>query len=95
MKTKHTPGPWEVKGTNPPMIYAREGLDIIAMIDSMGEVTLEQEAANARLIAAAPKLLAALRLVAIDYAGETPTGSDPRSRAIRAASAAIAEATGE
>ena len=94
MKTMHTKGPWAVKGTNPPMIYAREGLDIIAMIDSMGEMTLDQEAANARLISAAPELLEVLNtldtwLIAPDTAPETCA----EMRAI--ARAAIAKATRE
>jgi len=93
MKTMHTKGPWAVKGTNPPMIYAREGLDIIAMIDSMGEMTLDQEAANARLISAAPELLEALELAAADYGLDTEDGDDPHSNAIRAVFAAIAKAT--
>lgn len=33
--------------------------------------------------------IAALELVAIDYAGEVPSGDDPRSNAIRAVRAAL------
>jgi len=60
MNAKHTAGPWAVKGSNPPRVYARDGYDIIAACDSIMEMTHEQELANARLIAAAPELLAAL-----------------------------------
>lgn len=58
---KHTAGPWHVEGANPPRIYARDGLDIIAQCDSMKEMPRGKEAANARLIAAAPELLEALQ----------------------------------
>lgn len=57
MNTKHTAGPWYVIGSNPPMIYTKDALDIICQCDSAGEMTRAQEQANARLIAAAPELL--------------------------------------
>ena len=53
----HTRAPWYVIGTNPPRVYARDGLDIIAQCDSGKESSISQELANARLIAAAPNLL--------------------------------------
>jgi hypothetical protein len=60
-KTKFTIGSWFVDGFNPPRIYANDGVDIIAQCDSMGEKSNAEELANARLIAAAPELLAALQ----------------------------------
>lgn len=62
-KLKHTPGPWQLKGLNPPRIYADEGKEIIAQCDSGGEMTQGQEKANARLIASAPELLEALEML--------------------------------
>jgi len=91
MTTQHTPGPWTTDGA------ARTGdLDVISPI---GRITLidcefsdESEdvlTANARLIAAAPDLLAALEglLNALPSATTHP--------AIKAARAAITKATGE
>lgn len=64
MKTKHTPGPW--KATRDPRteynytIGCKKG--ILAFTDSAGcSLTPEEIEANARLIAAAPDLLAALQ----------------------------------
>jgi hypothetical protein len=67
---KHTPGPWAVEGFNPPRVYARDGIDIICQCDSMEELTLETEKANAYLIAAAPDMLAVLRKLANECDGE-------------------------
>ena len=59
----HTPGPWHTGGINPisaPVIYAADGF-------AVADATVYhrhhdgQTAANARLIAAAPDLLASLR----------------------------------
>jgi acetylornithine deacetylase/succinyl-diaminopimelate desuccinylase-like protein len=91
MTTQHTPGPWTTDGA------ARTGdLDVIS---PAGRITLidcefsdESEdvlTANARLISAAPDLLAAIEglLNALPSATTHP--------AIKAARAAIAKATGE
>jgi hypothetical protein len=67
---KYTPGPWVVEGFNPPRVYARDGIDIICQCDSMEELTLATEKANAYLIAAAPDMLAALRRLANECDGE-------------------------
>lgn len=67
MKTKHTPGPWEIKPLRMNykhrfyldlMIYA--GDQFIATRRVMEPFEQEEAEANARLIAAAPDLLAAL-----------------------------------
>jgi hypothetical protein len=60
---KHTFGKWYVEGTNPPRIYANEGIDIICQCDSHGEMSRAQELANAHLIASAPDLLNTCGLV--------------------------------
>jgi hypothetical protein len=53
----HTPGPWKVEN-NKPHVYSVLGYDNFPIVWEMGGInTLE----NARLIAAAPDLLAALK----------------------------------
>ena len=86
MTTQHTPGPWTTDGK-----AETDTLDIVsplgrvAMLDCSHDLMLE----DARLIAAAPDLLAALEelLNALPSATTHP--------AIKAARAAIAKATGE
>jgi hypothetical protein len=73
MNTKHTPGKWIVeKNTSashsipPPYIIVEDtpkNSKNIATIVPYAEMDLEEVEANARLIAAAPKLLAALKEV--------------------------------
>lgn len=67
----HTPGPWEIDGLDPYNkafgISARnaEGYKTPVVVwRGMGRPASEEGKANARLIAAAPDLLAALKLVA-------------------------------
>lgn len=96
----HTPGPW---------IYDDDGM-IYAEVESLGKffsvkvcdphadkLDIDEREANARLIAAAPELLAALR-VAREYmdAHEDASGyeSDKRTRDLAAIDAAISRAEG-
>ena len=76
-QTKHTPGPWEVHGNN---IVATKGNVDVAVICYSGEHFTGEDKANARLIAAAPELLEALRNVV----GAFTTNPDPESRPISA-----------
>lgn len=75
--TEHTPGPWRyddsVHGPNEGIIHIRAGdwtnpeictMWASSLIMKTGENGLVENYANARLIAAAPDLLAALKLVA-------------------------------
>ena len=59
-QAKHTPGPWKVVGKS---IKSEIGRDqsTIARIDSRGKFLPGYDEANARLIAAAPDLLEALK----------------------------------
>ncbi len=57
----HTPGPWMIGSKVPRFVYGRNNGEPICTCDSMNESSAKQELANARLIAAAPDLLAALR----------------------------------
>jgi len=61
MKTNHTPGPWEwdrLQSTNAVVVHVEAG-EIAEVFDDVTQSPEETEA-NARLIAAAPLLLAAL-----------------------------------
>ena len=65
--SKHTPGPWEVHtaavnfATTPRESEIRGGNHVVVRLGVMHHETAQ---ANARLIAAAPDLLAALQLIA-------------------------------
>lgn len=90
MSTKHTPGPWEWTG-----LFIEHDGRAIAQLLPHGQKPNE---ANARLIAAAPELLEALkraissRILSIDFArNRTPEAIDLRRQII----AVITKATGE
>ena len=63
-QTNHTPGPWSLKmtgwRTNPFAIYSPRRPGAVACVPSRTSVPLDEQDANARLIAAAPELLAVL-----------------------------------
>jgi hypothetical protein len=105
--TKHTPGPWNyhVWGTNSGKHFGIETADHrhgICGVSPNGNastlLTIEQHEANARLIAAAPELLAACQsgldglLAAFPHAPRIPDILHPIINQVRAA---IAKATGE
>jgi len=86
--TKHTPGPWRLlkrEGSFPPVV--QRGLEGGFSVAGSNPDT---EDADARLIAAAPELLAVLRQVADYWAGgDVPEDIDDAMRA------AIAKAEGQ
>ena len=93
---KPTPGPWEAKPTGP-----WDGWDGWSVEDATGAVVCDahgsqlngRREANARLIAAAPELLEALREIFHDVKqGAIPNDDDEWWKK---ASTAIAKATGE
>lgn len=94
---KHTPGPWEASAGD---VYAEPTsgfpMKVAAAFAQRGDVVqMEQVAANARLIAAAPELLEALE-AAIKWAApmaEAPVEARPEW--FDKCRAAIAKATGE
>lgn len=95
MTTKHTPGPWYTMGAG---VYT--GSDNLAHIATAHFYGVPGDPmANARLIAAAPDLLAALQtLMRADYERNTFPGFASAGnfvRATEAARAAIAKATGD
>ena len=89
--TQHTQGPWSIDGTT-----AAKNLDVIgeggrvAMLDC-DDIDADTLAANARLIAAAPDLLAALQAIVTGNVYGNPT---QWNLAIDRGIAAIAKATG-
>lgn len=95
MSTGHTPGPWEAVNLNRrPVVYmGRQGHGV-----SMPVAPHAEQKANARLIAAAPKMLEALQ-ASIRAAGAFHLGEGDHMDAIQEAAdearAAIALATAE
>lgn len=94
--SKHTPGPWVVGNTDP-LLFGKQrgqGTEPIGFVygPSFPERSdLGKEAiANARLIAAAPELLEALKNLLESHLAGNVIGAD-----VREAQEAIAKATGE
>jgi hypothetical protein len=91
-KAKHTPGPWEIEGDTD--IYSQEG-ELLAsaygFFDAARNLKDTPETqANARLIATAPELLQALKLLRDELAGRWLDDLD----CFKQAEAAIAKAEG-
>lgn len=100
-KAKHTPGPWLIQGNT---VYAlmhhvwRKGVELFknrfsVQLSFDSSCSKEEIEATKQLIAAAPDLLAALKSIAIAMEDEVLVHDDQRE-AMRAATAAIAKATG-
>jgi hypothetical protein len=107
METKHTDSPWKVNDIHPYAVYGGEGnlRRQVADCRPVGCVChTEQDRSNARLIAAAPELLAALQAITeaasnvnvfLDATPPHRTGAIYELRnQIKAARAAIAKAKG-
>lgn len=98
--SKHTPGPWHVGGKLDAIVYAPDGYAVAGCQTYHGLRDEQSTTANARLIAAAPCLIEALReCITEDNAARLQTGSAAalfrRLQAINdTARAAIAKATG-
>ena len=97
MKTQHTPGPWKINkkySFSVETLSDGQGINIIAECsDPDGIRSAGEDSANAKLIAAAPDLLAALEAIIKmigPYAGQGRMDTE-----ISAARAAIAKARGE
>ena len=86
---KHTPGPWHIGMKPGPILYGPKGEQIIDLRTSI--LPVDEDQANARLIAAAPDLLGELRNAV--RCAERDAGSAPGW--VRKARAAIAKAIGE
>lgn len=100
-QTTHTPGPWSLRmtgwQTNPAAIYSPRRPGAVACIPARTSVPLDEQSANARLIASAPDLLAALESLHSCHRAfsdnEHWTMLDDDARAL--AEAAIAKAKGQ
>lgn len=99
METKHTPGPWKTPGHDIPIVHvygAGRFPAIVAYYPALvhaggAGTTPDERVANARLIAAAPELLAACVL----FEDLTRNGLAPGSEDLRQLQNAIAKATGQ
>lgn len=83
----HTPGPWAQYEGDPLIIVDSYGASLGEMSAGSPNVSRSEQIANARLIAAAPELLDALRAVV--------SVADRKTVEFDLAHAAIAKATGE
>lgn len=99
MTDQHTPGPWRIHSTDDGLVMADKNTRIASMFGVPGDV---YGFANARLIAAAPELLAALIdaesamfHVLADDGFATPFDQKAMKDAMQAARAAIAKARGK
>jgi len=97
--TTHTPGPWHLSDETNPLIYsdANRGTyvaQVFAYTDGTTGTSRPQADADARLMAAAPVLLAALRVIANseELSGDTIVCDFATLQSV--ARAAIARATG-
>ena len=98
----HTPGPWKVYNEAKPPFLVITSTEDDTRSDSVAYVGTQaaqifvcrQTLANARLIAAAPELLASLRSVLEHFADGLPHYDDHEMALISEARAAIGRATG-
>jgi len=100
MDSKHTPGPWEQTDGHGPTPHgtavAQVGGNQYLIASCTAYFGREGGQANARLIAAAPELLAALEQAHMALIGYLPAHRNVvTDAAIEAARAAIAKATGQ
>ena len=97
MNTKHTPGPWVIDPdyrNDPGAINGGDNLRRVVKWDGFARRHTPEAVANARLIAAAPDLLASLRaLLDIVHDDLTHERQEDHREALNAAKNAIAKAT--
>lgn len=99
VSAKHTPGPWRYIPAEPEFKFkpaVQRGNEGGFCVSGLSP---EREAADARLIAAAPELLEALKEIAADYADrfdlDDPSTNPGIKFTIKQARAAIAKAEGQ
>src|SRR5574343_74706 len=92
MTEGHTKGPWEIREGNDELWIGPEGQDAVAVISKQ----ISDASANARLVAAAPELLAALKrlVVAAEMPDDGIAARIAKAEAEAKARAAIAKAEG-
>jgi hypothetical protein len=93
MKTKHTPGPWQINTWNPTQVCDTDGENRGCAPIAYMSGTQAEMVANAALIAAAPELFAALELCRARLRSASYK-DDATTYALERASAAITRATG-
>ena len=97
MKAEHTPGPWRVAylDCNRQSVVMGEHIEIATCWHhSVGSIEKEMHA-NARLIAAAPDLLEALRVLLSLHEVRAAVTTDAWNAAMEDARAAVTKAVGE
>ena len=100
MKTKHTPGPWVIRqngGSQVSIEKSENGIRSIIAETYYSKLADEHGGnyeANARLIAAAPDMLAALRIASLICAKQTSLSYADRREAHEIVMNAIAKAEG-
>jgi hypothetical protein len=98
--SEHTPGPWVAHCDDPrskngmALVVAHKGRGTMSIDATRSGASFAEDCANARLIAAAPDLLAALReIVRAEWTTVSLQGMTPQHRArLESARAAIAKA---
>jgi hypothetical protein len=65
--SKHTPSPWKAEGWENIVVNSVNGNTLVACPGDGPNTPLEEIKANARLIAAAPELLEALRAMRLSF----------------------------
>lgn len=100
MNTAHTPGPWTIQDTqiNSCIIVLDSGPEVpcfVAMVPDNRINSVSHQAANARLIAAAPQLLETLKAATWLLLKYRPIGSEDEevNKTLSSAHAIIAQAT--
>ena len=98
MSPKHTPGPWHTGGQDDRIIYAADGFAVADATVFHGRHRSKDaaptETHNARLIAAAPELLDALKVLLSLHDSQVDT-ADAWNVSMEEARTAISKATGE
>lgn len=98
-QNQHTPGPWEYFGPGNAQVYGGDPKRRICVLDRLTGADMSEDYANARLIAAAPDLLAALEIASaalMRARAFVPDNIDPQHVAAQdKVYAAIAKATGQ
>lgn len=103
--SKHTPGPWTVQRIDIDcgiIQWAIELPDMRVIAHTGADVSVAQDKANARLIAAAPEMLQALKEIVFEFECQYDTANEPegvmekaRLKVIKQCKKAIAKAEGK
>ena len=93
---EHTPGPWQYafEGGTVAFIVEADGTTVCKLSTTLNSTAHSALPANARLIAAAPDLLAALEVMVKAFKTYAPENEGSEYNCVTAARAAIAKATG-